>query len=67
MNGSACKDILSLEQNQSIDLEGEYAMQQVGAVLDSLQSFCFNALCVDRRDHIKRKPIKIASLKLMVS
>ena len=22
MNGSACKDILSLEQNESVDLEG---------------------------------------------
>lgn len=63
MNGSACKGILSLEQNESIDLEGRVSNATGGCCLGQPSELCFNALCVDRRDHINVKPIMGTSSK----
>lgn len=63
MNGSACKDILSLEQNESVDLEGRVSNATGGCWLGQPSELCINALCVDQRDHINVKPIKGTSSK----
>lgn len=63
MNGSACKDILSPEQNESVDLEGRVSNATGGCCLGQPSELCINARCVDLRDHTNVKPVKGTSSK----
>lgn len=67
MNGSACKDMLSLEQNESVDLEGRVSNATGGCCLRQPSELCIKCpLCGPERPH-KCKTNQGYILKTMVS